>query len=219
MADETFKSPLKVSPPGGGDGSLRDLLDDVVYRLPGCSDLMVRKTLAAVWHDFAVRTEAMRFSVHIDIAEGERRYFIPVPAAASLIRVRWAAFSPKDARWTSPVPLRHYSVSGGANPFIELARPVGRDLVALYSDIFCEASFAPLRNTEDVPQGLLDKYGAAIADGAVYRLCTMSDKPWTNAGIAQQCLVSYENAVNEAALESVERADGEIDTVNRMGWA
>jgi len=58
----------------------------------------------------------------------------------------------------------------------------------------------PLIGSEKAPVGFVPLHGEAICSGVLARLCSMTGRAWTDAQVAAQELVRYENAKSELRM-------------------
>ena len=58
----------------------------------------------------------------------------------------------------------------------------------------------PLIGSEKAPVGFVALHGEAICSGVLARLCSMTGRAWTDAQVAAQELVRYENAKSELRM-------------------
>ena len=63
--------------------NLGSLADDIIYRVPGCSDLMVRKLLQATWRDFAERACVMKHDFAAALVAGQKDYALDIGTSSN----------------------------------------------------------------------------------------------------------------------------------------
>lgn len=224
--DYEYRNPLDEDAVALEPRSLGDLAGEVVYLLPGCAPLMIRKELQNAWADFAARSGAFRFPMRRRLEKGVREYRFSPPADAAVREVRNLRFGFMDGEGGT-VRLRprfwmRHAVSwrcAGAEAVVRLA--VAVDDAFLESDNFIslELECRPRVGSEDIPFFVYDRWGRAIVAGALQRLCSMPNRPWSDAAVAARSQVEYENALNEASLDLVENRRGEVNATNWEGWA
>lgn len=200
--------------PAAGDasppGSLADLAPEMVWRLPGCADLAVRKALQWAWSEFCVRTGAFRVRVRAEPrGEGPVRLLpLAPPVAAHHVRVVHA-LARVDTPPPRPVPESGHRPGWRARPggLVEIPAflaPDGSRFAAL-----CE--LAPDPGAESVPLPLLRLHAEALVSGALWMLMSQSARPWSDPASAAAEGVRWRNALSRAARHAV-AADGGAGT-------
>ena len=222
MADEVeYESPLEARPAKAGTASVRDLAGDLVYQLPGCPDLAIRKELSRAWRDFAARTSCWRGASAISLAEGVRSYPVPAPFGGTVASVDGVALLCSD----NGAPCGPHIL---LNPrrwawrqeegLVSLAEAPDAGMVAETPFLEVRATYLPLRDSEDAPRWVLDKYGPALAAGALWRLASLEGRAWANATLAARAFSEWKDALSEASVRAI-APDGEIRATNWEGWA
>ena len=225
MPDYEYTSPTTAEAESIEIRHLGDLVGEMAYRLSGCNALTIRKELQHAWADFAARTGVLRFPARAALVAGCKRYTFapPVDATVSAVRDIHLAFRDTDGnitphryRWL----WRRYSYAN-AGSVVTIALDMDIDAAFLEADnlLLCLLECRPAIGSEDIPDFIYSRWSRAFVAGAMYRLCTMQGKSWTDAAIAQQSLIEYENATNEAALEQIADKDGRVHVTNWEGWA
>ena len=69
--------------------------------------------------------------------------------------------------------------------------------------VLVEAVEVPRISEERAPRQFLRRYGDAIVDGALVRLFSMTNRPWSDPEQARQHGIAYSNALNEARLRGM----------------
>ena len=203
--------------------SVPSLAENMVYLLPGCDSVLIRKTLQATYRDFCKRSAALRTWRRIPLKNGMLHY--PVAPILSgdvdcVTQVLWEY---------SRVPVRGWRVTGDSPSMLELPRRFSRHYVDetppnivwvqehenvgslpvevpngddgsrhFHAAVMVEAVEVPHINEERAPKAFLQRYGDTLVDGALVRLFTMQGKAWTDAEQARQRGVAYANALSEA---------------------
>lgn len=205
--------------------SVPSLAEDMVYLLPGCDAVLVRKTLQATYRDFCRRSAAMRtwrrveMEPHVKavpispVLSGEIDCVTRVVYGHSRHDVRgWRVagdppmlelplnFTRHDIRVGSPdVRYVQDKMNVGSLPVETRRRPHFHPSWSLW----VEAVEIPHIGEERAPSAFLRRYGDALVDGALARLFSMTAKPWTDAEQARQRGISYTNALSEARQRSM----------------
>lgn len=191
--------------------ALADLAEDLVYRLPGCDDVMVRKTLQNVYRDFA-RQSCVFKTVRRAHIVGHESCFGPTISdmyVDSVVDVRIGNRKlvyghEYEIVGNSKIVFRglpNFDVGCGDEGlrFIvdgaELPPHFKKEVVP---DVEITCVEVPKNGSESVPSWFFDKYSEAIVSGVLFRLMSMTNKPWSDPAQAMIEKVTYESAMNEA---------------------
>lgn len=203
--------------------SVPSLAEDMVYLLPGCDSVLIRKTLQATYRDFCRRSAALRTWRQVE-AEPHVRMCPVVPVLSGEIDCVTRVLFGHSRR-----EVHDWRVAGDP-PMLELPRVCERYLLdespgvvwvqdkpnvgALPVEVddgdrrivrvhlWVEAVEIPHIGEERAPKAFLRRYGDAIVDGALARLFSMSNRSWTDGEQARQHGIAYANALSEARLRS-----------------
>lgn len=204
--------------------SVPSLAEDMVYLLPGCDAVLIRKMLQSAYRDFCRRSAALRTWRRVE-AEPHVRMVPVAPVLSGEIDCVTRVLFGHSRR-----EVRDWRVAGDP-PMIELPRVCERYLleespgvvwvqgrpnvgalpvVVEHGDrhvvrvhLWVEAVEIPHIGEERAPKAFLRRYGDALVDGALTRLFSMTAKPWTDAEQARQRGVAYANALSEARQRSM----------------
>ena len=219
--------------------SLATLAENLVYRLPGCDDTLVRKTLQEVAREFVADTQCLTSRQRLTLDEGGMCY--PVSCfggKVAEVREVWKFTRRlrKGVDWNWPVGsgLRiapHLLPRVGDCPdslapsgvnHIDARRYTPRTNVvgSSSSDVRCDIGqfFAVVVEHlplffERLPKAFLNMHGDAICSGVLSRLFSMSGRRWSDPQQAAQELARYDNAKSELRMRREMPADGRaIDT-------
>lgn len=222
-----YKNALEENAVAANLRNLGSLADDMVYRLPGCDDVMVRKTLQAACREFCEKTSALRFCIPVPFEVGRHEYPVMVPCdchARAVRDVRFFFVPPAeegheemrpaiilaDRKWTTMMTV-------GIGLVVVFPGVITDEFLATRTGFIAEVDCIPGPNSEDLPAPFLDKFGMAIVAGALARLYAMRNRPWSDESQAASERVSFERAVNEAAFSAI--GPRGVDAVNYGGWA
>jgi hypothetical protein len=183
--------------------SVPSLAENMVYLLRDCDDVLVRKTLQATYRDFCKRSAALRTWRKIELEAHETHYPVAPILSGEIDCVTQVM---RDGRH----PLRQgcdWKVIGDP-PFVEL--PFAKSIIepdTAVEDVppefvIVEAVEIPHISEERAPRSFLRRYGDAIVDGALARLFSMTNRPWSDPEQARQHGIAYSNALSEARLRS-----------------
>jgi len=172
------------------------LSENIVYRLPGVDNIMVRKTLQSVYADFA------RLSCcFVSWRDIETEEYISEYAVHPMIpgmNVRSVSDVTIDGR--KIVNGRDYAIiTVGITPVIRLSSNAMSIVPRIISIRTVEQ---PKYNSESAPRWFIEKYGDAIVAGALVKLHGMTGRPWADQEMMRQETVRYENFCTEARVKS-----------------
>lgn len=177
---------------------LKTLMGNLVYRLTGCGELMIRKTLQAVYRDFCEQSRALTQVIEQPLVSGQNDY-----------RVNPAYNSVVDAVVMVAIGRRvlaksEYTIQDGSPLIITLPDGVAEaelrdDPAALLGQY---AILIPKMESEDCPYWFYQRYGTALVSGVLYRLMSMLNKPWSDAQQAVIERTDYVNAITKSVAAS-----------------
>ena len=177
------------------------LAENVVYRLPGVADVMVRKMLQVAYADFARLSCCFVSWRDIEIEENEASY----PVAAMIPGMNVTSVSEVLLDGRKLIAGRDYRIfAAGVVPVVVLE---DHTLTADLRTLSIRAVELPKYNSEKAPRWFIEKYGEAVVAGALVKLYGMGGRRWSDADMARQEMVRYENFCTEARLNSLS-ADG-----------
>ena len=177
------------------------LAENVVYRLPGVADVMVRKMLQVAYADFARLSCCFVSWRDIETEEDEASY----PVAAMIPGMTVMSVSEVRLDGRKLVAGRDYRIfAAGVVPVVVLE---DHTLTADPRTLSIRAVELPKYNSEKAPRWFIEKYGEAVVAGALVKLYGMGGRRWSDADMARQEMVRYENFCTEARLNSLS-ADG-----------
>lgn len=177
--------------------TLAGLAENIVYRLPGCTDMMVRKALQDVYRDFCRRSCCLHTTRRISLQNHTRHYHVS------------ASYDSMSIDCVSEVSLgrrvlergRDYDVRGvGRSVCVELSHRLPVPHCGCHDDLFVTCVEVPRIGSEFTPDGFLDKYGDDLVSGVMYRLMSMTGKPWSDPEQARVELSRYEERVGAARI-------------------
>lgn len=229
----TFQS--EVEPPELE--SLADLSENVVYRLNGCDDVTVRKTLQEVAREFVRETQALTARQRLEPL-GHGIYPVPALFGGRVVEVR-------EVSVPHGITLRRgvdWDFDDAQQPpVVRLLRPLAK--VACGHDGRDEVRFTPGVNivgeegvcakveearvvavtvenlgmfTENLPRAFLQTHGDAICSGVMARLCSMGQRPWSDPQVAADELRRYENAKSELRMKRETPRNGRFMDMSQL---
>ncbi|MBO7688626.1 MAG: hypothetical protein J6V72_19770 [Kiritimatiellae bacterium] len=217
--------------------SLASLAGNLVYRIPGCDDVVLRKTLQEVAREFVADTQCLTSRQPLMPDEGGMCYLATFfGGKVAEVREVWK-FQRRLRRgveWNWPIG------SGLRIAQHLIPRPVtqGQSAAAAPTDA---VRYPPLVNvigdseptghchgpspfsavvvehlppfSERLPKWFLSLHGDAICSGVLARMYSMTGKTWSDPQQAMQERVNYENAKSELRMKREMPLDGRaIDT-------
>jgi hypothetical protein len=179
-------------------GKLADLM---IYRLPGCSDLMVRKELQRVSREFTRATGGFREILTITPEENTYTYDLLPSFDATIEMVSTVtmfdvvvADNLYDVTDGDPVRITfHEDWFDNAYAAADTADMTGSVVVMLVPEIGCES----------FPDHFLKRNGEAIVAGALMNLARIPNMPWTNPSMAVSEGIIYQNFLNDATIRRI----------------
>lgn len=171
-------------------GNLAALAEDLIYRLPGCEDTMVRKTIRDVYRDFCRRTCVLRTRQKINVVHGETDYALhAVHPYCSIDTVTDVVLNGRR------IEVDGYDFCGG--DFIHLdGRLLPLEDEAPYV-LAVTCVEIPNIGAEHASWHFINRYGDAIVSGVLMRLMSMSGRAWSDEAQAAMNARLYENALTE----------------------
>ena len=185
---------------------ISELAENIVLRLPGCDDVMIRKSIQEVYREFCRETKCLTAERPIEIEPGCAEYPVSSMFGGVVTGIRAVAIGVQR--------LKHgvdYSTVG-TKPLVVVLAPrwVGEELPRVpLAEAHIHAAprvmrivqeEVPALNSEKTPPGFIEKYGEAICSGVLARLCSMLNRPWSDAQVAALERVNYENAKSEERM-------------------
>lgn len=189
---------------------LANIAENLVYRLPGCTDVMIRKTIASVYRDFCKRTCVLKWRRRIELSRDQRCYSVCSRSDGFIVDcVIGVTF--ENGR---ELCEGEYSLHDGKISFPERVLPVCGEIRTVEVE-FVEI---PKFGSEKIPRDLLNKYGDAIASGVLMQLMSMTGRPWSDPQQAALEARLYENALTEFRVRhhsGGQMSSGKLNFMNR----
>lgn len=178
--------------------SVASLAEAVVFRVPGCSDVMVRKALQNAYRDFCSRSCALRGRHCVVLENGRREYPIRTMSHGSVVAVAGIGvrFSEEFGRRLHRGECSFDAGTSVLSVGRHLLPPKGGDYPQITLDV--ETVEAPRLGDEHAPAWFVQAHGDAIASGALADLYAMANRPWSDPQQAVQERAKYENAIGSA---------------------
>lgn len=189
--------------------SLAELANGMVYKLPGCSDMMIRASIIETYREFCQQTLCLRSYYCCDTD----RLCIPVP-----VRYGGIVDSVTCVKVNGNILTQHrdYMIKNGESPSVilrdffkvndEAAKkfPEFADKEKNHVEIYSVE--IPKIGEEKAPSWFYHKYSDAIISGALSNLFAMQGRPWSDPVQSQKELIKYSNHLSTSRART---ADGE----------
>ena len=179
--------------------TIRNLMENLIYRLPGCTELMIRKELQHTLIEFCEITGVLEIDIPICYQEGVSVYPLNAPSDFTItqinsFRTNWEKDSFDYLDFTTRQELGNYFISFNRLPNNDdiLKNPHLKYIVRCVC--------VPTINCEDVPESFLQRFGTAIVSGTMARLMSMQGKAWSDVSQAAIKNIEYQNALNDACI-------------------
>lgn len=193
--------------------TIANLAEDLILRLPGCTDVMVRKTLQATYREFARHSCVFHTVRRLPIVGNECCFGPTLPDmyvdAVTDVRIGNRKLVLKheyDIVGNGKIVILgcpNYDMGDGdeALKFIVDAadiQPEFKRFGVPHLHVTCVE--VPKSGSETAPSWFLEKYGEAIVSGVLWKLMSMTGKAWSDPAQAAVEKVNYDNFMNEARV-------------------
>lgn len=190
----------------------------MVQRLPGCTDEVMEQALRDAWRDFCIRTEWWRPALDLNLVAEQTVYPLTLPSASHIQRIA-GVFSRTEDDVTNrldgrPLPATAYDVLNNDQTGIVSLYLKWTPREAATGAIRVRPILVPKLATQAPPPvWILERWGDALASGAVWALAKQSGKPWSDP--KAEALVyaprnEFMRAVAQARKENVAGLGGEV---------
>ena len=164
----------------------------ILPELPGCDDLMVRMKLGAALREFCRETNACVVTMPAKVIRNDKGYdYIHAPPA------------PEGMVVGSLLSVKNFDgtlVEWGDGDINRGKIVIGRGA----RDEFVNVSYSvyPKAGGEACLEWFVERYAEAITSGAMHKLLSMTNKPWSDPNRAAQYGAEYADAISEASYRS-----------------
>lgn len=201
--------------------SIGELAEDIELRVPGCSEVLVRKALRTAYRDFCRVTQCYRTVRRAELRRDAMSGAWTCPVAPmisgcqvdAVVAVKVNGVALKDSEWTSSVfPMFTVSVRRTPERFERCRCPMHERRRPPHGPeewpdgparVEIEAVEVPRFDREDAPAWFLDRFADAVISGALVKLFGMQGRPWTDPAQGQQEAVRYENFCTVAKMNAL----------------
>ncbi|MCP4090335.1 MAG: hypothetical protein GY746_11140 [Gammaproteobacteria bacterium] len=196
------------------------LTDEVALELPGCPLFIMEPELKRSAISFFNDTKTWRLPDSPTLLAGESSVIPTMPLNTALVEVvsviyQGTSMEPTslEATMINPVsgttPCRFYEHDSAIH-----LDPKPNNLDDVTVDVLI--AIKPNRNSTELPDSLVDQYFDCISKGALARLCSMPDKPWTNPQLFQKSMLEFEMGKKEAIKKAKGRSSRILVTKYRI---
>ena len=187
--------------------SLMSLAEQIVLRLPGCDDEMVRKAISSSYRDFVKRSCLLKSWQEIELASDCFVYPL-VPQTIDCVIDCVTKVTDKSVEIDKDL----YVDSGGS--FIRFDNSV-LPYKGQNKKVIVDCLEVPRMGAERAPAMFVRRYGDAIVSGVLWKLMAMHGKPWSDPQQAAMCAVAYENALTENRMRHYGNSAGSANYFKR----
>ena len=200
--------------------SYLDLTTEVVLELHGCPNLIIEPELKRSAIEFFNDTKTWRVSDSPALEAGESSVAVPLPTNTALVEVITVSYQGNPMTPTTLEAVMMDPISG-TSPcrFYEQDSVIHLDpKPANLEDKTVDVLIAikPNRASTELPDLIVDQYFDCISKGALARLTSMPEKPWTNAQLFQKSMLEFEMGKKEAIKKAKGRSSRIITAKYRM---
>ena len=188
---------------------ISELAENIVYRLRGCDDVMVRKTIREVYREFCHETKCLTADRIIELVPHQAEYQVSANFGGVVTEIRTVALNGTHLRNGI-----QYRVENGVHPTIVLSpqyvfyppeahrleRLPEATLMRIPPKLFVKAVEVPGMESEKAPRWFIDRHGDAIVCGVLARLYSMQGRAWSDNAKASEERIRYENAKSETRM-------------------
>lgn len=171
--------------------SLMSLAEQIVIRLPGCDDEMVRKAISSVYRDYVKRACIFKTRRVITASHDVAEYHVCPRMVDCDVDCIVGVY-------INDIPLRRDRCRAEGDRI--WLSPIYLPSVGKTVDMAVDCLEVPRMGTERAPSMFVRRHGDAIVSGVLWRLMAMSGKPWSDGQQAAMEAVEYENALTEQRM-------------------
>lgn len=170
--------------------TLAALAGELVFRLPGCTDVMIRKTIASVYRDFCKRTCVLRTVQRIELEHCTRHYPLGATLRDCVIEAVTAVEIEGRRLESTDYACPGFDCISVSPRFLP---PEGENTLGM--KVTCLE--VPTIGSESAPKLFIQRYGDALVNGAYWQLASMTGRAWSDPVQAVMASRAYENALTE----------------------
>ena len=193
--------------------SLDDLLPDIVFLLPKCDEeVTIRKTLADVAQQFCRDTGVLEYTTaNVTVVAGTDKYAIIVPFPADVMTVKevrlynvnLTTLEETLSRVLSPDSFDVEDPIEEDRVYLKLAEaitPQSAGALVMKIDVSLIPRIDEMLGTQAtaLPEKFIRRWGQAFVKGAVAKLASFDNRPWTNKSLAEENNADFMSLRSEA---------------------
>lgn len=182
---------IEVSPVASDDNNLGPLAALILAELPGCEDLLVRLKLGAALREFCRETNACVVKMPVKKIKDPCAFYdfalVPPPPDGMVVG---SVLSVCDGNG--------YDVS-----FTVIGDKISFNSYCSTDTATVKFSVYPKAGGEACPEWFVERYAEAITAGAMHKLLSMTNKPWSDPNRAALYGAEYADAISEASYRSI----------------
>lgn len=193
-----------------------DVLPLITPEVPMCPEATIKDYLPIVASDFFARTHLWRVSLdgYSTVAD-QALYDIASPYYDSVIEsVLWLKVDDKEMKHTDERLVMHEFLESTGQP--QQFWVVGDTAIRLFYipdavlPIQGEVALKPKRNARGMPSWVTETWIDAIVSGALYRLCRIRGKDWSDPEFAEFHRRLYEQGVTNARIRDMRNVTHQV---------
>lgn len=196
--------------------TIAELAQNLVYRLPGCDDEMIRRALREAYVNFCRLSNSLVTRRDIPLSAGECVYSVTHQIPDCNIESIRSVFIGN----LRLVPRQDYAIITGTVPSIRLRPAFLPRCREDMKHMVVECMEVPRTGCETAPNWFISKYGDAICAGALVALFGMTGRRWSDPAMMKMELVKWENAITGARIADAggsQFGNGSFDAVDMSG--
>lgn len=188
------------------------LLPDVVSMVPACPEIIAERAIRAAVIELCEKTDAYQKQLDaVTVHKGIYEYDLEPPIGTNVHRIIWVTYDGKplepvstglleqrQENWRKETGTPEYFVKDGLELFNLV--PVPNEVKANAVEI--RVSLKPTQSATSCDDLVMTDHRDTIINGALFRLCRMPSKDWTDLGAAQ----IYNSLFNEGLILAERRA-------------
>lgn len=214
--DEVFKintKPVRMM-------NLSALAEQCIYRLPGCSDLMLRMEMQKTIVEVCEMTPAMVFPVTFEVQPLVTKYYIPIAIEFVACHIDSVETNHPGESRISPDDI---IVKWDPVPHIVLKRAFTKEELNIIEngekrepfEITVNVCATPTLGCDDYPESFLRRWQSTIIAGTLARLLMMTGKAWSDPTCAAIEANSYQNGLNDIAVRRLTNGIKRHSSINK----
>lgn len=161
----------------------------ILSELPGCDDLTIRMKLGAALREFCRETNACAYAIPAVVLKGG---IVPIPPAP---------FGMLVGTVLDVIDSRGYRVKFDVTD--SLMQSIVLRGASEGDKVLVKLSAYPKAGGESCPEWFVERYAEVITAGAMNKLLSMTNRPWSDPQRAMAYGAEYSDAISEASYRSI----------------